>query len=335
VLPHVRFAIAALLLAVIVGGGTLGYRIIEGWTYLESLYMTMITVTTVGFGEVHRLSPAGRQFTILLLVSSLVAAGYSVTTLISFLFEGHIGSILKGRRMERALANLKDHYIVCGCGVVGKEVAAGFQTAGVSFVMVDLDPEHSELARDESVLFVQGDAGNEAVLEEAGIERARGLVAVLRDDQANVFVVLTARQMNPKLTIVSRSAEERTVKKLLKAGADRVISPYQIAGRRIASVILRPSVVNFLDVIVEGGDVSMLLEEVQLAAGSGLIGKRLRESGIGQETGVVVVGVHGPGGKTRTGVEALGSVTLQEGDALIALGNHEQLENLEAFITHA
>lgn len=330
--PVLRFTIAAVMMVSLLVGGTVGYRMIEGWDWVTSLYMTVITVTTVGFGEVQQLDAAGRYFTMGLLGASILVAGYSVTTLISFLFEGHMVRILKGRRMERALSKLKDHYIVCGGGVVGKEVAAEFKAAGVPFVMIERDPENSELSRDESILFVTGNAEDEVTLEEAGIERAAGLVSVVRQDESNVFVVLTARQMNPKLTIVARAAEERTVSKLLKAGADRVISPYQIAGRRIASVILRPSVVNFLDVIVERGDVTMRLEEVHLSAGSSLIGKRLRESGIGQQTGVVVVGVQSPEGRTRAGAETLGAVTLQEGDVLIALGSDEQLEKLEAFV---
>jgi voltage-gated potassium channel len=164
--------------------------------------------------------------------------------------------------MNRVLSNLSDHYIICGCGVVGKEVALEFQHSEVPFVIIERDPDNSELGRDDSIIFVQGDAAEEETLIQAGIERAKGLVAALRQDEQNVFVVLTARQMAPELTIVARAAEEKSVNKLMRAGADRVISPYQIAGRRIASVILRPTVMNFLDVVVEGGDVTMRLEEV-------------------------------------------------------------------------
>ncbi len=249
----VRFTIAFLLLVLLVAGGTLGYSWVEGWSVAESLYMTVITITTVGYGEVRTLSPQGRQFTILLIVFSVVTAGYSVTTLLGFIFEGQIVQLMRGRRMERAISRLSDHYIICGCGVVGKQVALEFRQAGVPFVIVERDPEHSELGRDESVLFVKGDADDDETLIEAGIEQAKGLVSALRQDGGNVFVVLTARQLNPSLMIVARAAEEQTVGKLLRAGADRVISPYQIAGRRMASVILRPSVMNFLDVVVEGG----------------------------------------------------------------------------------
>ena len=332
--PFARFAIAFLLLLLIIGGGTAGYVWIEGWPLGDSMYMTVITITTVGFSEVRPLSQDGRHFTIVLLVLSIATLGYSVTTLIGFIFEGQIIQAMRGRRMERTISKLKDHYIICGCGVVGKEIASEFSREGVAFVGVEQDLSSSDLARDESILIVEGDAEDEETLIKAGIERPRGLAAVLRKDEANVFVVLTARQLNPRLTIVARAAEKRTVNKLLKAGADRVISPFQIAGRRIASVILRPSVVNFLDVMVEGGNLAMRLEEVAVAAGSPLVGKQLRESGIGQQTGAIVVGILGPDGRTRVNpseTAALSGVVLKEGDALIALGNDAQLRRLKAF----
>ena len=332
--PSARFAIAFLLLLLLLGGGTTGYVWIEGWPWGDSLYMTVITITTVGFSEVRPLSQDGRHFTIILLVLSIATLGYSVTTLIGFIFEGQILQAMRGRRMERAISKLKDHYIICGCGVVGREIASEFRREGVAFVGVEQDLSSSELARDESVLIVEGNAEDEETLIKAGIERARGLMAVLRKDEANVFVVLTARQLNPKLTIVARAAEERTVNKLLRAGADRVISPFQIAGRRIASVILRPSVVNFLDVMVEGGNLAMRLEEVAVGAGSPLVDKQLRESGIGQQTGAIIVGILGPDGKTRVNpseTAAISRVVLKEGDALIALGSEAQLRSLKAF----
>ncbi len=336
--PVVRFSIAFLLLIGLVAGGTFGYTAIEGWPIADSLYMTVITVTTVGYGEVNTLSLTGRQFTILLLLFSIGTAGYSVTTLISFIFEGQILQLVRGRRMERSIAALDDHYIICGCGVVGKEVAEEFRHAGEPFVIVERDPDESEMGRDESVLFVEGDAEEEETLLEAGIDRARGLVAALRQDEVNVFVVLTARTMNPDLTIVARAAEERTVKKLIKAGADRVISPYQIAGRRIASVILRPSVMDFLDVVVEGGDITMRLEEVHVGAASPMVGCALRESGIGGETGAIIIGIQSADGQPRvdrTAGATIASVVIDEGHVLIALGDEGHLASLKAFARNA
>jgi voltage-gated potassium channel len=332
--PSVRFAVAFCLLVALVTGGTVGYMVIEGWSIGDSLYMTVITVTTVGYGEVQKLSDSGRFFTILLLLLSIAIAGYSVSTLISFIFEGQIVQLMRGRRMHRSISNLSDHYIICGCGVVGKEVALEFKHAGVPFVIIERDPDNSELGRDESILFVEGDAEEEDTLTEAGIERAKGLVAALRQDENNVFVVLTARQMQPELTIVARAAEEKTEGKLIRAGADRVISPYQIAGRRIASVILRPTVMNFLDVVVEGGDVTMRLEEVTVRGGCDLVGKALRDSGIGKRTGAIIIGIHGRDGNARvdrTSETPLSTVVIEEGDVLIALGSEDHIKTLRAY----
>ena len=191
------------------------------------------------------------------------------------------------------------------------------------------------MARDESVVFLAGDAEDDATLIEAGIERAKGLVAALRQDETNVFVVLTARQLNPKLMIVARAAEERTINKLVRAGANRVISPYQIAGKRMASVVLRPSVVNFLDVAMEQSNMSMRMEEVRIVAGSPMVGKALRESGIGKQTGAIIIGIHGPSGATRvddTETKSLSSVVLQEGDILISMGSEDQIVSLRDFV---
>ncbi|MDP6776690.1 MAG: potassium channel protein [Candidatus Latescibacteria bacterium] len=333
--PLVRFSIAFLLLVAILAGGTIGYSWIEEWPVEDSLYMTVITVTTVGFGEVKPLSPAGRQFTILLLILSIATLGYSVTTLIGFIFEGQIVQAMRGRRMERAIASLKDHYIICGCGVVGREVALEFLQAGVPFVVIDRDPKTAELGRGVQVLFIEGDADRDEILYDAGIERAKGLVSALRQDGDNIYVVLTARQLNPKLTIVARAAEEGTTEKLLRAGADRVICPYQIAGRRMASVILRPSVMSFLDVVVEGGDVTMRLEEVRVESSSPLVGKRLGESGIGERTTAKILAIQDPGGAPRTdpsGRVSVSKVVISEGDSLVALGDEDQLRTLRGFV---
>ncbi len=329
-----RFAAALLLLLLAVAGGTAGYSLIEGWPLLDSLYMTFITITTVGFGEVHPLSPEGKRFTLFLLIFSVFTAGYSITVLIAYIFEGQILKTVRERRMKRAIRRLRDHHIICGCGDVGRETALEFQRARVRFVVVDRNPGDSELGRDESVLFVQGDAVDDEVLQEAGIERARGLVAALPDDEANVFVTLTARQLNPKLTIVSQAAGERTIRKLLKAGANRVVSPKRIAGRRMASLILRPSVVNFLDVVI-GGELAMRIEEVAVEEGSPLAGQNLREAGIGQRTGAIIVGINDAAGRTRINPEetwTLSNVVLQKGDVLIALGNDLQLGRLRGFV---
>jgi voltage-gated potassium channel len=331
----VRFLIAFFLLLLLILIGTAGYTLIEGWSIRDSLYMTFITITTVGFSEVRPLSAAGQRFTIVFLVLSVGTVGYSVTVLITYIFEGQILHVMRERRMKRTIRHLKEHYIIVGGGDVGREAALEFRRSKKRFVIVDRDPSQSDLYRDESIPFLEGDAINDEVLVAAGIERASGLISALPEDEANVFVVLTARQLNRHLLIVSQCAEERNSRKLIKAGANRVISPKKIAGQRMAAMVLRPNLLNFLDVIVQGSDLDMRIEEVGLGPGSALIGKTLKEAGIGQHTGAIIVGINAPEGRMRINpstTSTLSSVMLGEGDVLIALGNEEQLGRLGEFV---
>jgi voltage-gated potassium channel len=331
----VRFLIAFSLLVLLILIGTLGYALIEDWSIGDSLYMTFITISTVGFSEVKPLSAAGQHFTIIFLVLSIGTVGYSVTVLITYVFEGQILHVMRERRMKRTIRRLKNHFIIVGGGDVGREAAYEFNRSKKRFVVVDRNPSLSDLSRDESILFIEGDAINDEVLVEAGIERACGLIAALPDDEANVFVVLTARQLNPHLLIVSQAAEERTTRKLIKAGANRVISPKKIAGQRMAAMVLRPNLLDFLDVIVQGGELDMRIEEVVLESDSPLIDKTLKEAGIGQHTGAIIVGINAPEGRVRINpstTSTLSSVKLGEGDVLIALGNEDQLARLHEFV---
>jgi voltage-gated potassium channel len=261
--------------------------------------------------------------------------GYSATVLITYVFEGQILHVMKERRMKRAIRHLKNHFIIVGGGDVGREAAYAFSRSKKRFVVVDRDPSQSDLSRDESILFLEGDAINDEVLVEAGVERADGLISALPDDEANVFVVLTARQLNPHLLIVSQAAEERNTRKLVKAGANRVISPKKIAGQRMAAMVIKPNLLNFLDVIVQGGELDMRIEEVALEDGSPLIDKTLKEAGIGQHTGAIIVGINAPEGRVRINpstTSTISSVKLGEGDVLIALGNEDQLARLNRFV---
>lgn len=307
---------------------------IEGWSVSESVYMAIITLTTVGFGEVRPLSAAGRHFTIVFLILSLATVGYAFSTIVSYLFEGQIVQAVKERRMKRNLERIHDHYIVAGCGDIGREVAVEFRRSGTPFVVVDRDPEHSELADDEEIIFVRGDATEEHVLKNAKIEDAKGLVAALPADADNVFVTLTARQMKPTLSIIAKASDESAAVKLRRAGATRVITPSQIAGRRIASSILRPSVVNFLDVIVDDNEVSMRMEEFVITATAPLVEKTLREANIGQHTGAIVLAITDEQGRTRTDATraVVSAVPVHAGDRIIALGSEQQLRELEDFL---
>lgn len=236
--------------------------------------------------------------------------------------------------MKRSLSRMKDHIIICGFGDIGKEITDEFLKKKVRFVVVDNNLTEQEKERNPEITFIDGDAAGEDVLKEAGIERARGIISCLPEDPQNVFVVLTARQIKGDLHIVTKASDERNVTKLHKAGADRVISPKQIAGHRMAAVSIQPSIVNFLEVLSSGGEDSVRIESIRVGKDSPLIGKTLKESNIGSHTGAVIIGILDSEGKARmnqSSLATLSSMVLHEGDELMALGNEEQLASLVAF----
>ncbi len=329
-----RFILALFMVVLLVVIGTMGFYFIEGWSLSDCMYMTFVTISTVGFGEIYPLSHDGKNFMMFFIVLSLLTLGFTLTTLISFIFEGQFIHTVKERRMKRFLSTVKDHHIICGFGNVGRETAAEFLRKKIRFVVIEKDLDEAEAARFTDIHFIIGDATEEEILEEARIGKAKGLISCLPDDQQNVYVVLTARQLNSSLHIVSKSSDVRASRKIQTAGADRVISPKQIAGRRLASLSIHPSIVNFLDVLSSGGDESMRIESIRIGNTSPLIEKSLKDSNIGQHTGAIIIGILGPDGKARmnqSSLASLSSIKLREGDELIALGNEAQITSLEDF----
>ena len=328
--PFNQFMLSLGLLVLVFIGGTLGYILVEGWTAFQAFYMTVITVATVGYREVETMSSGGKWFTVGLIVFGVGAAGYAISSLTALIVGGEIQDILKGRKMEANISKLKGHFIICGGGVVGKEIAQEFQRAKVPFVVIEHNLEASDMIGTPGVLFVEGDATDDETLIRAGVGRAKGLISALRHDPDNVFVTLTARQLNSELLIVSRASEQGTESKLLRAGADRVVSPYQIGGRRMAFAAIRPSVVDFLDVLT-GHDDPLRVEDLQVDSGSALVGKQIRETpNIWEKTGVIVLGIQGLGGlhHVATPDEHLAARKINENDILIVLGNDSQINRL-------
>ncbi len=328
-----RFILALILLISLTVIGTLSYMQIEDWSLHDALYMAVITSSTVGFGEVRELSPAGEIFTILYIFLSVILVGFAGASITAFLVQGELQQMMKGRRMQQRIDGLKDHYILCGCGAIGREIVQEFHAEGVPYVVVDASLEQAEVPREFDVPIIEGDATSDDVLLQAGIERAKGLVSALHDDPQNVFVTLTARQLNPNLQIVARASEEGTESKLLRAGADRVISPFEIAGRRMAATVLRPNVVNFLDVIVRQDGIDMRIEEVAIRGASELVGKTLRQSNLGLKTRAMIIAITDRSGKPHSQIasdESIADQLINEGDVLIAMGNEEQILQLHA-----
>lgn len=316
-----------LLLFVLLFGGTLGYMIVEGMAFLDALYMTVITISTVGFREVHYLSASGKIFTILLIITGLFIAAFAVTVFTSFVIEGEFRFILRRRMMEKNVSKLKAHYIICGAGETGHYIVNQFKKRKVPFVVLEMDPVKVEQIVEQGSLAILGDATVEEDLLKVGIDRATGLLCCLSNDADNVFTVLTARELNPDLFIVSRAIDDKANLKLIKAGANKTVSPNEIGGVRMASLVLRPAVVSFLDVITRAGGMTIDLEEVSIGKGSALDGISLAEARIPEQTGLIVMAVKRSSDETR--INPGPDCTLQANDALIVLGQEEQVEKLK------
>ena len=263
-----RLAIGLSLLAAVIIAGTLGYMGIEHWSVADALYMTVITVGTVGFREIHPLSRLGEAFTMVLILAGVAALGFALGQFVEFLLEGHLTGYLEGRRMDKRIAGLDGHTIVAGFGRVGKVVAHALADESSPFVVVDMSADAGEAAREEGWAFIQGDATEEDVLTDAGIARAGSIVTALSGDADNLFVTVTARALNPGIFIVARSAHESTEAKLLNAGANRTITPNVIGGRRMASMVLHPTVSDYLDIVTMGEGVEFRLQEIALTPSS-------------------------------------------------------------------
>jgi len=321
-----QFQLSLISLAALLVVGLLGYHLIEGLDWFDSLYMTVITLTTVGFGEVKPLSDAGRAFTVVMVLVGVGVAMWFLRNLVEVVVGEEMRNLWGRWKMERKVGAMDGHFIICGYGRIGREVAAEFARFEVPFVVIERDPDVVRELREAGVPVVQGDATDDSVLESAGVGRAKGLVAAASSDAENVFIILSARSLNPDLFIVARSETEMGQKKLLKAGADRVITPYAIGGRRIAVAALRPTVFEFLDTVMRGDEVRWSLEEVEIKPGSELEGRSLREADVRGRTGAVVLAVKTASGQLLTNPSP--DRPLEAGDTLIALGTFEQLEKL-------
>lgn len=316
-----------ILLVAVAIAGIVGYMVFEGWSLTESLYMTVITLSTVGFSEVHQLSPAGRLFTTFLIVAGVGVVAYSFGTIGQYLISGELRGTVRRRRMQRKIDRLGGHVIVCGYGRVGRRVTLDLDQQGQQSVVIDPDPERFRGEPDERLVIVS-DASNDEELVRCGIKEARGLVAATGDDATNTFITLTARSINPDLVIVARANQPATEPKLMRAGANHVISPFEIAGHRIATQLMHPSVIDFLDVVMHAGDEERWLEEIEVHTGTDLDGKTLVESDLHRAIGVNVLAVRRRG-KQSVESESIADLRLGAGDVLVVLGTRNQLDALK------
>jgi len=321
-----RFIVPIGVLGAILVMGSLGYMLLQGWPLLDSLYMTVITVATVGYQEVHPLTSAGRVFTIFVIIAGIGALTLFIERIGRLAVEGEFKKILWRQKVEKSIQDLKSHVIICGYGKVGREVRGELAESGTPFVIVEKeDPVARELER-EGIPFIQGDATLEEILLKAGIARSRALVTALDNDADNVYVCLTARSLRPDLIIVARAADDRAIKNLSQAGATRVISPAVLGGMQMAQAILRPAVVDFILLATRSGSLELQMEELRLKAPSPLIGKTLKDSELRSKYKIIAVAILKAGGATIYNPDP--GAPLDDGDTLIVLGPTDSLNAL-------
>lgn len=307
--------------------GTIGYSFLLKISLMDALYMTIITISTVGYGEVAQMTADAKIFSILIIFWGVGIGGYTFTSIVVMLVEGKIKDAWRNKIMENKISNLKDHYILCGAGETGEVIIEQFEKKGVDFVVIEKSESRYQELQSKNILTVLGDCTEEEILEKAEIKNARGLITSLSKDAENIFTVLTAREMNEDLYIISRSIDKNAPSKLKKAGANNTISSNQIGGRRMAALMIRPSVISFLDVITRVGDIELDLEDVLVNKGSYIDGKSLKEIQLPQKVGLNVLGIK-KYDSTRMYFNPDPDEPFEEGDTLLVLGTGDQVNEL-------
>lgn len=319
-----RISIALSVLVIVFFIGSVGYHLIEGMNFFDGFYMTFITITTIGFAELTNLSPSGRVLTMIVFVMGIGVISYIASQTTQLLFESEI---FRKRAMKKQLEKMEQHYIVAGYGRIGHRIAEVLEEANIPIVVIENRESSIERIRDDRLLYVEGDAQDEDILKEAGIQRAKGLICTLSRDQDNVFVTLIGRELNPEIFILVRTNQHQNTKKILRAGANKVISPYEIGADRMANVILRPNVDQFMNRILGGTTQDHVFDEIKIFEGSELAGKTLAEAEIRQKYFVVIIAII-PEDKEDIRFNPGSDDQISVGDSLIVLGDVDRIEHL-------
>jgi len=327
-----KFVKIVLSLLLLVAVSTFGIKVIEGWSFFDALWHVIITISTVGYGEIHPLSFPGRVFTMLIIVVAFAIFAYGASTIASMIFEGELKKVFITKRLEKMISKMKGHTIVCGLGRTGFAAIKELRKEKVPFVVVDKSEERIEWVKEHfvDIIYIVGDATEDETLIRAGIKAASNLIVATPSDSENLFITLSAKSLNPKIRIVSRVADERSIVKLKRAGASEVISPNIIGGLRMASLAIRPSVVSFLDIVTHHGEVDLRLEEVRIPDSSPFHGKLLKDLQIPNRTGVIVIGIRRKDGSFI--LNPISTTMVLRGDTLIIIGTKEQFERLKSLV---
>jgi len=331
-LDHLKQSIISIALFIaLLAIGSWGYMAIEGWDFFDALYMTVITIATVGYGEVHIVSPAGRMFTLVLIFLGVGFFLYVVGNFIQFLVEGRIRYVLGRRKLDRQINKLKNHYIICGYGRMGRALARFLIQRYLDVVVIEQNQARTSVMDEDGILYLVGAATDESLLIRAGIERARGLITVVGSDADNVFLVLLARQMNPDIFIVARAVMNSAKRTLTAAGANKVVSPYDLGARRMAHAILRPTVIEFLEMAFADENVDVEVEELSIKPNSPIVRRTLYESEIRSKFGVMIISIKKRDGHMVFNPDA--DTLLESEDTLVVVGGAANIKGLEKLLT--
>ncbi|MGV7927826.1 MAG: potassium channel family protein [Spirochaetota bacterium] len=321
-----RLRTSFMLLASTLAFGTFGYHLVEGMALFDSFYMTIITISTVGFAEIKPLTTPGRIITIIVIVTGATTLAYTVGSIVRMFVEGELSKTFGRMKLEKEIARLKDHYIICGYGRIGSLICRELASYDISFVVIENNPQSLEQLERDRVLFLAMDATNEDALLKAGIMHARGIVPAVQSDADNVYITLSAKGLRPDVYILSRASDEKAEQKLKKAGATRVVMPYLIGGKRMAQVLIRPTVVDFVDIALMDRHLGLVMEECRIADISRLAGKTLVESNLRRDYGVIIVAIRKRDGEMI--FNPMSQERIDGGDILVMLGKKDDLERM-------
>jgi voltage-gated potassium channel len=330
--PATRLKYGAALLCIVFIIGTLGFHFIEDWTYLDAFFMTLITITTIGYQEIHPLTETGKVFDIFLILLGVGSAAYVFATFTRFIVEGEMQRYFGRRRLDKTIMRMSNHYIICGNGRIGSLISQELLHSNKTFLVIDKDPAVIESLERTGVPHILGDASDEEILIKGGIKRSKGLIATASSDMTNVYIILVAKELNPDLFVLARAETEDSVKNLKRAGANKVVSPYLIGGRHMANIILKPTVVDFIELATgeKTGDFIIQMEGFKIKEDSRLVGKTLKDAPIRKDIGLIVVAVRDRTGKMifNPGAE----LKISADDVLVCIGDTESLLSMKTLV---